>query len=169
MVASAAIRNLSFVSFIGVLPTFAKQTLSMSRTALDDVVSQTGAFVRKPSSFRDFISKDQSSQFPAESGRYHLYVSYACPWASRCLAYLKLKGLEKAISYTAVKPIWERTKENDDHFGWVFPDSSTEESGADPDSLNGARSIRELYDRANADYSGRYSVPVLWDKKLKTL
>lgn len=70
-----------------------------SRFAID-VVSEAGAFVRAPSSFRNFILKDKASQFPAESGRYHLYISYACPWASRCLAFLKLKGLDKAISYT---------------------------------------------------------------------
>ncbi|XP_072965053.1 uncharacterized protein [Typha angustifolia] len=120
-------------------------------------------------SFSNFISKDKTSQFPAESGRYHLYLSYACPWASRCVTVLKLKGLENAISYTAVKPIWERTKENDQHLGWVFPVSSTEEQGAEPDPLNGAKSVRELYEMATSNYTGRYSVPVLWDKKLKTI
>lgn len=71
----------------------------MARSALDEV-SQSGAFVRTASEFRNFISRDPNSQFPAEAGRYHLYVSYACPWASRCLAYLNIKGLEKAISFT---------------------------------------------------------------------
>ncbi|THU53461.1 hypothetical protein C4D60_Mb10t14670 [Musa balbisiana] len=103
-----------------------------------------------------------------ESGRYHLYISYACPWASRCLSFVKLKGLDKAISFTAVKPIWERTKESDEHFGWVFP-SSMEEPGAEPDPLNGAKSIRELYELASSNYVGKYTVPVLWDKKLKTI
>ncbi|XP_020591804.1 uncharacterized protein LOC110032495 [Phalaenopsis equestris] len=140
----------------------------MSRSALDEV-SSTGSFIRTPSTFRNFISKDLASQFPAVSGRYHLYVSYACPWASRCLAYLKLKGLDKAISYTVVKPKWERTKETDEHMGWVFSVSSTEESGAYPDPLNGARSIRELYELASSSYSGKYTVPVLWDKQLKTI
>lgn len=140
----------------------------MSRSALDEV-SPAGYFNRTPSTFRNFISKDQESQFPAVSGRYHLYVSYACPWASRCLAYLKLKGLDKAISYTAVKTKWGRTKETDEHYGWVFPASSTEEPGADPDPLNGARSVRELYELASSSYSGKYTVPVLWDKQLKTI
>ncbi|KAK8964630.1 hypothetical protein KSP40_PGU020482 [Platanthera guangdongensis] len=157
-----------FFSSIGFRSYFAKQTLPMSRVALDDM-TQTGAFIRVPSSFRNFISKDQSSQFPTESGRYHLYVSYACPWASRCLAFLSLKGLDKAISYTATNSVSERTKVTDEHFGWVFPDSSTEESGANPDPLNGARSIRELYELASPNYSGRFTVPVLWDKKLKTI
>ncbi|CAL9099779.1 unnamed protein product [Musa textilis] len=139
----------------------------MARSALDEM-TESGAFNRTPSTFRDFISKDKTSQFPAESGRYHLYISYGCPWASRCLAFVKLKGLDKAISYTSVKPIWERTKESDEHFGWVFP-SSTEEPGAEPDPLNGAKSIRELYELASSNYVGKYTVPVLWDKKLKTI
>lgn len=71
----------------------------MARSALDEM-SDSGAFNRSPSTFRNFISRDQASQFPAESGRYHLYISYACPWASRCLAFLNIKGLEKAISFT---------------------------------------------------------------------
>ncbi|URE43755.1 Glutathione S-transferase, C-terminal domain [Musa troglodytarum] len=129
----------------------------MARSALDEM-TESGAFNRTPSTFRDFISKDKTSQFPAESGRYHLYISYGCPWASRCLAFVKLKGLDKAISYT----------ESDEHFGWVFP-SSTEEPGAEPDPLNGAKSIRELYELASSNYVGKYTVPVLWDKKLKTI
>ncbi|XP_072985517.1 uncharacterized protein [Typha latifolia] len=139
----------------------------MAHSALDEM-TESGAFNRSPSIFRNFISKDKASQFPAESGRYHLYISYACPWASRCLSYVKLKGLDKAISYTAVKPIWERTKETDQHFGWVFP-SNTEEPGAEPDPLNGAKSIRGLYELASSNYSGKFTVPVLWDKKLKTI
>ncbi|XP_020593195.1 uncharacterized protein LOC110033523 [Phalaenopsis equestris] len=144
------------------------KSLSMTQAALS-WVSKTGAFVPTPSTIRNSISKDPKSQFPAESGRYHLYISYACPWASRCLAFLKLKGLQKAISYTVVKPIFERTKETDQHFGWVFPSSSTEEAGAEPDHLNGAKSVRELYELGSSNYSGRYSVPVLWDKKLKII
>lgn len=138
------------------------------QTALSEM-SQPGAFKQSPSTFRNFISRDPTSPFPAEAGRYHLYISYACPFACRCLAYLKLKGLDQAISCTSVKPIWERTKENDDHFGWIFPRTRDEEPGAEPDPLNGARSIRELYELSSANYSGRYTVPVLWDKKLKTI
>ncbi|XP_010052596.2 glutathionyl-hydroquinone reductase YqjG isoform X1 [Eucalyptus grandis] len=145
-----------------------KNGSQMARSALDEM-SDSGAFLRTASTFRNFISRDPSSQFPAESGRYHLYISYACPWASRCLAYLKIKGLDKAISFTSVKPRWERTKESDEHMGWVFPSSDTEEPGAEPDSLNGAKSIRELYELASTNYSGKFTVPVLWDKKLKTI
>ncbi|KAF5190421.1 Glutathione s-transferase omega-like [Thalictrum thalictroides] len=145
-----------------------KRTLRMARSALDEM-SESGAFNRTPSTFRNLISRDPKSPFPAESGRYHLYISYACPWASRCLSYLKIKGLDKSISVTVVKPIWGRTKESDDHMGWVFPASSTEEPGAEPDLLNGARSIRDLYELASTNYSGKYTVPVLWDKKLTTI
>ncbi|KAG8635723.1 hypothetical protein MANES_16G057800v8 [Manihot esculenta] len=140
----------------------------MARSALDEM-SDSGAFLRTASTFRNFISRDPNSQYPAESGRYHLYMSYACPWASRCLVYLKIKGLEKAISFTSVKPIWERTKDSDEHTGWVFPLSETEEPGAEPDPLNGAKSIREIYELASTNYTGKYTVPVLWDKKLKTI
>lgn len=71
----------------------------MARSALDEM-SESGAFVRTPSTFRNLISREPKSTFPAEAGRYHLYVAYGCPWASRCLAYLNIKGLDKAISCT---------------------------------------------------------------------
>ncbi|XP_021729676.1 uncharacterized protein LOC110696637 isoform X1 [Chenopodium quinoa] len=141
---------------------------TMARTAVDEI-EKSGAFVRSPSIFRNFISRDQGSTFLPESGRYHLYISYACPWASRCLSFVKIKRLDKAISFTSVKPKWERTKEGDAHMGWVFPASDTEEPGAEPDPLNGLKTIRDLYDLASANYSGKYTVPVLWDKKLETI
>lgn len=78
---------------------YGSSSIQMARSALDEM-SATGAFVRTPSTFRNFISKDPHSPFPAEAGRYHLYISYACPWASRCLAYLKIKGLDKAVSFS---------------------------------------------------------------------
>ncbi|CAI9299136.1 unnamed protein product [Lactuca saligna] len=148
--------------------TFGQRSLQMARSALDEM-SDSGAFIRSPSTFRSFISRDPKSTFPAEPGRYHLYVSYACPWASRCLSYLKIKGLDKSIGFTSVKPIWERTKESDEHMGWVFPDTETEQQGAEPDPFNGVKSIRALYELASENYSGKYTVPVLWDKKLKTI
>ncbi|XP_050231132.1 uncharacterized protein LOC126680119 [Mercurialis annua] len=120
--------------------------------------------------FHDKISRDPKSKYPAQPGRYHLYVSYACPWASRCLAYLKIKGLEKAILFTSVKPIWGKTKPGvDNHMGWLFPATSTEEPGAEPDPLYGAKSIRQLYDIACPQYAGGYSVPVLWDAEQKAI
>ncbi|CAO2038525.1 unnamed protein product [Urochloa humidicola] len=143
-------------------------TGKMARSALDEV-TDTGAFDRSPSTFRRSVSSDASARFPAVPGRYHLYVSYACPWASRCLAFLKLKGLDHAIGVTAVKPIFERTKDTDDHLGWVFPATADEEAGAEPDPFNGAKSVRELYEIASPNYAGKPSVPVLWDKQLKTV
>ncbi|KAJ0263583.1 GST C-terminal domain-containing protein [Hirschfeldia incana] len=140
----------------------------MARSAVDET-SDSGAFQRTASTFRNFVSRDSNSQFPAEPGRYHLYISYACPWASRCISYLKIKGLDDAISFSSVKPIWGRTKETDEHMGWVFPDSDSEVQGAEPDHLNGAKSVRELYEIASPNYTGKYTVPVLWDKKLKTV
>ncbi|KAL9224332.1 hypothetical protein vseg_000376 [Gypsophila vaccaria] len=140
----------------------------MARTALDEM-SNSGAFTRSPSTFRNFISREPGSPFLPESGRYHLYISYACPWASRCISMLKIKGLENAISFSSVKSKWERTKEDDAHMGWVFPISDTEEPGAESDHLNGAKSIRALYELASTNYSGKYTVPVLWDKKLQTI
>ncbi|KAK6917025.1 hypothetical protein RJ641_017776, partial [Dillenia turbinata] len=147
------------------------RNIVMARSSIDEI-SESGAFARSQSAFRSFISRD--GVFLAEPGRYHLYVSYACPWACRCLMCLKIKGLEKAISFTltaveVVKSKWERTKETDQHMGWVFPKSDDEEPGAEPDPLYGVRSIRELYELASANYTGKYSVPVLWDKKLKTI
>ncbi|ESQ39601.1 hypothetical protein EUTSA_v10000959mg [Eutrema salsugineum] len=140
----------------------------MARSGVDET-SESGAFVRTASTFRNFVSQDPDSQFPAESGRYHLYISYACPWACRCLSYLKIKGLDEAISFSSVHTIWGRTKETDDHRGWVFPDSDTELPGAEPDYLNGAKTVRDLYEIASPNYEGKYTVPILWDKKLKTV
>ncbi|RLM79039.1 glutathionyl-hydroquinone reductase YqjG-like [Panicum miliaceum] len=147
---------------------YSTTTVKMARSALDEV-TDTGAFDRSPSTFRSSVSNDASARFLAVPGRYHLYVSYACPWASRCLAFLKLKGLDHAIGITAVKPIFERTKETDDHLGWVFPTTTDEEPGAKPDPFNGAKSVRELYEIASPNYAGKPSVPVLWDKQLKTV
>ncbi|KAG7536388.1 Thioredoxin-like superfamily [Arabidopsis suecica] len=133
------------------------------------MANEKSDFTRTATSFRNFVSQKPDSQFPAESGRYHLYISYACPWASRCLAILKFKGLEKGISFSSVQPLFKKTKESDEHMGWVFPDSDTEVLGAERDHLNGAKSVRELYDIAGSNYTGKYTVPVLWDKKLKTI
>eukprot|EP00245_Coleochaete_scutata_P004526 TRINITY_DN17242_c0_g1_i1.p1 TRINITY_DN17242_c0_g1~~TRINITY_DN17242_c0_g1_i1.p1 ORF type:complete len:434 (+),score=80.38 TRINITY_DN17242_c0_g1_i1:65-1366(+) len=140
-----------------------------AHTALDEV-SNDGAFVRKESHFRNFITEDGSSGFPAVAGRYHLYISYACPWASRCYAFLKLKGLEHAIGLTVTKPKWARTKDGEAHMGWPFPATAEEEPGAQPDPVNGAKTIRDLYELADPHYAlGKFSVPVLWDKEKKTI
>ena len=121
--------------------------------------NEKGEFKRQASSFRNWITKDGSSGFPAESGRYHLYVSLACPWAHRTLVVRKLKGLEDYVSVDVV-----------DHFmgekGWRF---NPEIPGATPDTVNGCEYIREVYFQVQKDYGGRFTVPVLWDKKAKTI
>ena len=111
--------------------------------------SRSGTFVRGETSFRDRITADGSSDFPVAAGRYHLYVALACPWAHRTLIFRKLKRLEAAISVSAVEPLMLE-------HGWTF--------GATPDPLTGARHLHEVYTRAKPDYTGRVTVPVLWDK-----
>ncbi|XP_024535485.1 uncharacterized protein LOC9636727 [Selaginella moellendorffii] len=140
----------------------------MGKTAIDET-STDGEFKRTESSFRSWISSKEGCDIPAVADRYHLYISYACPWASRCFATLKLKGLDHAIGVTSTKPKWERTKEGEGHFGWTFPSSDNEEPGAQPDPINNAKTVRELYDIANPNYTGKYTVPVLWDKAKKTI
>lgn len=117
-----------------------------------------GEFVRTQSQFRGRVSADGASGFRAEAGRYHLYVSYACPWAHRVLIFRKLKRLEDAISISAVDPLMlER--------GWAFSDGP----GCLPDTVNGVKYLREIYIRAKPDYSGRVTVPILWDKATATI
>jgi len=91
-----------------------------ARTALHEV-SKTGEFVRTDAGFRNWIQ--EGGRFPPEAGRYHLVVSYACPWACRCLAAWALKGLQDVVSVSVVHPTWQRTRpdsEEDSHAGWVF-------------------------------------------------
>ncbi|KAJ8474123.1 hypothetical protein ONZ51_g7423 [Trametes cubensis] len=118
-----------------------------------------GSFKRKPSSFRDFIQK--GGKFEPEKGRYHLYVSYACPWATRTLIVRKIKGLEDFIDVSVVSPHMGA-------HGWPFA-SADAFPGADNDPLFNAQHIKDLYLRVNPDYEGRFTVPVLWDKKTSTI
>lgn len=115
--------------------------------------SSTGAFVRQEYSIRDRITADGSSGFPAEPGRYHLYVSLACPWAHRAVIVRKLLGLEDVISMSVVDPIR-------DERGWAF----REGRGCGPDPVNGFRFLSEAYLRTDPTYTGRYTVPCLWDR-----
>lgn len=117
-----------------------------------------GGFVRQTSSFRHWITADGSSAFAAEPDRYHLYVALICPWASRTLLARSLKGLDKVISVSVVEPQLGAQ-------GWRFGDYP----GADRDWLNKAEYLHELYTRADADFTGRATVPVLWDKKTQTI
>ena len=129
-----------------------------------DTKATKGRFVREQSRFRNWITVDGSAGptgeggFKAEPGRYHLYVSYACPWAHRTLIFRALKGLEGMISLSVVN--WFMGEN-----GWTFEDGD----GVIPDSVNNARFLYQVYLAAQADYSGRITVPVLWDKKKKTM
>lgn len=116
-----------------------------------DTKSNQGKFVRMDSSFRNWISPD--GPFEAEAGRYHLYVSHACPWAHRTLIFRALKGLEYAISVSVVD--WFMGAD-----GWTFDAS---------EPMIGATRLHQIYTAAELDYSGRVTVPVLWDKHLKTI
>ncbi len=130
-----------------------------------DTESGGGRFVRKPSQFRNWITPDGlpgptgTDGFPAEPGRYHLYVSLACPWAHRTLIFRKLKGLETMVSVDVVH--YDMGNE-----GWVFDPSVPR---ATPDTVNGTTHLYEIYRAAKRDYTGRVSVPVLWDKQRSTI
>jgi putative glutathione S-transferase len=123
-----------------------------------------GGFVRQISGFRNWVTPDGGAGptgdagFAAEAGRYHLYVALICPWASRTLIARKLKELEGAISISIVNPRL-------DDEGWVFGGYP----GTGPDVINGARHLHEIYTRADPHYTGRATVPVLWDKQLGTI
>ncbi|KAJ7522515.1 hypothetical protein O6H91_18G015400 [Diphasiastrum complanatum] len=129
-------------------------------------------FKRPHAVFRNFVTQDGSSGFPPEANRYHLYISYGCPWACRCLAVRNIKGLQDVIGVTVVKPVFERTRPDlDEHMGWAFAIFENEEPRALPDPINNAKFIRDLYEISDLENSkkGRYSVPVLWDIKSNTI
>lgn len=115
-----------------------------------------GKFIREDAQFRDWISKD--GKFQPEAGRYHLYVCLACPWASRCLMMRKLKGLEEIISLSVVNPVMLE-------HGWTFEDGPS--VIADP--IIDADYMHEIYTHVDPTYSGRVTVPVLYDKKTDTI
>ena len=129
-----------------------------------DTKSTGGRFKRQESQFRNWITPDGSpgptgeGGFKAEPGRYHLYVSLACPWAHRTLIFRKLKGLEQMISLSVVH--WAMLDE-----GWTFQEGE----GVIPDTVNNARVMHQVYTTADPVYSGRVTVPVLWDKERETI
>ncbi len=114
-----------------------------------------GTFTRQEDAFRDWVRADGSSEYPAVAGRYHLYVSLACPWASRTVVARKLKGLEAAVGMTVVDPIR-------DERGWHF-------TPEEPDPLNGWAFLSEGYFASDPGYRGRVTVPVLWDKERRRI
>lgn len=130
-----------------------------------DTKSTGGRFKRSESAFRNWVTADGSAGptgkagFPAERGRYHLYVSLACPWAHRTLLMRQLKGLEQMISVSVVHPLM---LEN----GWTF---ATDFPAATGDDLYQHDFLYQLYQHADAQYSGRVTVPVLWDKQQQTI
>lgn len=117
-----------------------------------------GEFVRYKSEFRDWVRKDGSTPFTPDRERYHLYVSWACPWATRTVVLRALKGLEDVISLSVVDPVW-------DDKGWRFSDGP----GCIPDFVNQKTHLIDIYRLANPKYEGEESTPVLWDKKTKTI
>jgi glutathionyl-hydroquinone reductase len=116
--------------------------------------NRNGRYIRPQTQFRDTVTADGSSGFQAEAGRYHLYAAHACPWAHRTLILRALKGLEDVISVGFVEPLMLDN-------GWEF--------AADGDPLTGANYMYHVYGKAKSDYSGRCSVPVLWDKERETI
>jgi putative glutathione S-transferase len=131
-----------------------------------DEQTKSGEFRRQPDAFREWVSNDGSSSYPAAADRYHLYVSLACPWASRTVIFRKLKGLEEAIGMTIVDPIR-------DEEGWAFRDQSGKIPPGAPfestDSINGFQFLREAYKATDPNYNERVTVPVLWDKRTKKI
>ena len=118
-----------------------------------------GRFEREPTTFRDSVSSESGAEFPVVSGRYHLYVSYACPWAHRTLIVRALLGLEDAIDISVVHPYMLEE-------GWTF---DTDFDGTTGDKVSGKDFLRQLYALADEDYSGRVTVPVLWDTETETI
>jgi putative glutathione S-transferase len=126
--------------------------------------SKDGRFVRQDSPFRNWVTADGSAGptgtggFPAEAGRYHLYVSLACPWAHRTIIFRQLKGLENLISLSVVSPDMREE-------GWTFH----RDEGSTGDTVNGKDRLYEIYLLADPKFSGRVTVPVLWDRKTRTI
>jgi putative glutathione S-transferase len=124
-------------------------------------IAKDGAFTRLASQFRDRITADGSSGHKAEPGRYHLYVAYNCPWAHRTLIWRALKGLNDAISVAhAIPGLREQ--------GWTF-EANAKFPDCQPDTVNGFRYMHQAYAAHDPHYTGKVTVPVLWDKKTRTI
>ena len=138
----------------------------MASSHLASEQTDSGEFQRQEDAFREWISNDGSTPYPAAAERYHLYVSLACPWASRTVIFRKLKGLEDAIGMTIVDPIR-------DEKGWVFRELTAKWPPADSfestDAVNGFHYLSEAYAATDPKFDGRVTVPVLWDKQTKRI
>jgi putative glutathione S-transferase len=123
-----------------------------------DARTTNGHYIRPDSQFRNWVTADGSSEFPAEAGRYHLYIAIGCPWAHRTWIFRILKHLEDVVSMSIVAP--QRTNQ-----GWVFDNDNPRYQ----DTLLGKRALHEIYTLAQPEYTGRVTVPVLWDTKRQTI
>lgn len=161
-------RYLSLTKFIGIRSVCTPSTIiTMASAAKPDNMekiykfsNKDGEYKRQSSTFRDCVVKE-GGKFIAEKDRYHLYVSYACPWAHRAMVVRALKGLEETISVSVVD--WFLGPE-----GWKFT-SDSECPGSTVDTVNNAKFIKDIYFKADPDYPLRFTVPVLWDKKEETI
>ena len=121
--------------------------------------ASSGRFVRPESRFRAHVTADGASGFKAEAGRYHLYVSYGCPWAHRVIIFRALKGLEDMVTMSIALP-------DDRHDGWrygaTFP-------GATDDAVNGFTWLHQAYSASDPRYTGKVTVPTLWDRAGRTI
>ncbi|GBG31604.1 Glutathione S-transferase omega-like 2 [Hondaea fermentalgiana] len=126
---------------------------------------EKGDFKRAESVFRNWIKADGSTEFPVEKDRYVVYISYACPWASRVYAAINLLGLRDVFEIIPVEDVFQRTRPDDpddEHKGWVFSERR-------PDTLLGTSTIREIYELQDPDVETRYTVPIVFDKKQKRI
>lgn len=130
----------------------------ISRPQFPDEQSDEGEFKRQRDAFEHWVRADGSTAYPVQAGRYHLYVSLACPWAHRTIIVRKLKNLEGAIGMTVVDPVR-------DERGWAFADGP----GYSHDPVNGFTFLREAYLETDPNYRGRVTVPVLWDKQTRRI
>ena len=129
-----------------------------SKAQFDEEESATGEFARQEDAFRACVSDDGSTPYPPAGGRYHLYVSLACPWASRTVIVRQLLGLENVIGLTVVDPVR-------DERGWAFRDGP----GYSRDPVNGFEFLMQAYRATDPDFHGRATVPVLWDKETRRI
>ncbi|KAG9010463.1 S-glutathionyl-(chloro)hydroquinone reductase [Tulasnella sp. JGI-2019a] len=128
---------------------------------ISNVASTDGHSRRLPSTFRNVI--ESGGEYPPEKGRYHLFISYGCPWANRATIVRQLKGLQDFIGITVVSPVLTAK-------GWAFQKAAEKEvAGTEDDPLNGCSHIREYYFKVNPEYDGRFTVPLLWDKKSESI
>jgi putative glutathione S-transferase len=133
-------------------------SLNAAMAQFPEEQTKSGSFKRQDDAFRDWVKRDGSTPYKPEPGRYHLYVSLACPWAHRTIIFRKLKGLEDTIGMTVADPVR-------DERGWAFRDGP----GHSHDPINGFQFLSEAYLATDPNYRGRVTVPVLWDTQTKRI